>query len=266
MGIFKKTYFILLLLALSACSGYERVKRSADVNYKLEMADKYYEKKSYQYARELYESLMPIVKGTKNFEAMYYKYAMSCFLLKDYNSASYHFNNFTNSFPNAANIDEAEFMKCYSIYKMSPKLSVNQSTTEKGVEVLQTYISQHPESNHLDEAKTLMQELKSKLENKAVAAAKLYYDIGQYKAATIVYKNLQTEFPFSTRMDQYQFMIVKAHYKFAKASIKSKQEERFVEVISAYQELVDTYPKSSLLPEAEKYYTLATNHIKNLKK
>ena len=67
-------------------------------------------------------------------------------------------------------------------------------------------------------------------------------------------------------MDEYQYMIVKANFKFAQASIKEKQEERYVNVLSAYQELVDNYPKSPFIKDAEKYFTLASTNIKKLKK
>lgn len=268
MRIRTNIVFVLLLSfsLLMSCSGFEKVKRSNDVNYKLAMANKYFDKKDYHQAREIYESLMPVMKGTKNFEPMYYKYAMACFQMKDYNSSSYHFKNYTNSFPNSANADEANFLHAYSIYKMSPKITVMQSNTEKALEVLQTFVNNNPDSKHIEEANKYIAEAQGKLEEKAAIAAKLYYDINQYRSATVVYKNLQTDYPTSTKMDQYQYMIVKANYKFAKASVKDKQEERYVNVLSAYQELVDNYPKSPFIKEAEKYFTLASTNIKKLKK
>lgn len=230
------------------------------------MANKYFDKKDYLHARELYESLLPVMKGTKNFEAMYYKYAMACFQMKDYNSASYHFRTYSKSYPNSPNADEAEFLHAYAIYKMSPKITVMQTNTEKALEVLQSFVNNHPDSKHVTEANTYIAIANEKLEEKAALAAKLYFDINQYKAATVVYKNLQTDFPMSTKMDEYQFMIVKANYKFAKASIKEKQEERYVTVLSAYQELVDSYPQSKYIKDAEKYFSLASTNIKKLKK
>jgi outer membrane protein assembly factor BamD len=251
---------------LVSCSGYEKVKRSNDVNYKYAMANKYFDKKDYLHAREMFESLMPVMKGTKNFEPMYYKYAMACFRLKDYNSASYHFKNYTSSFPNSANSDEAEFLHAYAIYKMSPKITVMQTNTEKALEVLQSFVNNNFDSKHADEAKKYIAEAQLKLEQKAAIAAKLYFDISQYRAATVVYRNLQTDFPFSVKMDEYQYMIVKANYKYAKASVKGKQEERYVNVLSAYQELVDTYPQSKYIKDAEKCFSLATTNIQKLKK
>jgi outer membrane protein assembly factor BamD len=253
------------LILLASCSRYDKVKRSNDVNYKLVMANKYFDKKDFLHANELYKDLMPVMKGTKNFEPMLYKFAMSFYQLKDYNNASYYFKFYTDLYPQSANADEAAFMHAYAIYKMSPKITVMQSNTEKALEVLRQYVSQHPDSKHVEEANSYINITQAKLEDKAALAAKLYYDISQYKAATVMYRNIQTDYPMSVRMDEYQYMIVKANYKYAKASLKEKQEERFVSVLSAYQELVDSYPQSKYIKDAEKYFSLATTNIKKLK-
>lgn len=261
------TFFIACgFTMLVSCGGYEKVKRNNDVNYKLSMANKYFDKKDFLHARELYESLLPVMKGTKNFEPMYYKYAMACFQLKDYNSASYHFKAYSSSYPNSPNADEAQFLHAYAIYKMSPKITVMQTNTEKALEVLQTFVNNNPDSKHAAEANGFIAITQQKLEDKAALAARLYYNISQYKAATIVYKNIQTDFPMSAKMDEYQYMIVKANYKYARASIKEKQEERYVAVLSAYQELVDSYPQSHYIKDAEKYFSLASTNIKKIKK
>lgn len=257
---------IILAILFTSCSNYEKVKKSSDVNMKLSMADKYYEKKDYVHARDLYENLMPMIKGTKNFEPLYFKYAMTLFNLRDYNGASYHFKNFTSSFPNSKNTEEAAYMNAYSIYKMSPKITVNQSTTEKGLEVLQNFNNTYTKNTRNTEVNTYIKSLQDKLEKKSFIAAQLYYDIGQYKAAVVMFKNTQADYPLSANMDLYQYMIVKSYYKYAKSSTREKQEERFVNTIAAYQDLVDNYPKSKYLKDAETYFTLSTNNLKNLKK
>lgn len=253
------------IVLLASCGGFEKVKRSNDVNYKLTMANTYFDKKDYLKARELYEGLMPVMKGTRNFEPMFYKYAMSLFQLKDYLSASYYFKNYTASFPNSANADEAAYLHAYSLYKMSPKGTVEQTNTIKAMEALQSYVNAHPDSKHLDEANKFIAQTHQKLESKAVAAAKLYYDISQYRAAAISYQSVITDYPDSGNMDEYQYMIVKAYYHFAKGSEISKQKERYVSVLNAYQELVDNFPKSKYLQDAEKYFTLAATNIKKIK-
>ena len=63
-------------------------------------------------------------------------------------------------------------------------------------------------------------------------------------------------FPESKNSDLYQYMIVKSWFKFAGQSVKEKQEERYANAINAYRELVDGYPNSKYLRDAEDYYCL----------
>jgi outer membrane protein assembly factor BamD len=262
---FNSWIIAVCLLLLSACNGFEKVKKSDDVNYKLTKANEYFDKHQYTRASDLYESLLPVMKGTKNFEPLYFKYAYSSYYLKDYLSASYHFKNYVDYFPASADADEAEYMHAVSLYKLSPKASLEQTNTIKAMEALQSYINTHTTSKRLAEANTLMDEMRKKLEQKEAGAAKLYYNISQYKAAGIAYKSVIQKFPESPNGDYYQYQIVRAFYNYAKASIAEKQEERFANSANAYTELKESYPKSKYVEEGEKYYLQATNNIKKIR-
>jgi outer membrane protein assembly factor BamD len=127
---------------------------------------------------------------------------------------------------------------------------------------MQSYINTHPNSKRLDEANKYIDNGRAKLENKESDAAHLYYNINQFKAASIAYKNVMRNYPESAKSDFYQYMIVKSQYLYARASIEEKQEERYNNVLSSYQELKDSFPKSKYLEDAEKYKTLADNNLK----
>ena len=259
-------WFIGCCLALlSACSGYEKVLKSDDVSYKLTKANDYYDKRQYQKASAVYESLLPVMMGTKNFEALYFKYAYSSYYLKDYLSASYHFKNFVDYFPSSKDAEEAEYMHSVRLYKLSPKPTLEQTNTLKAMEAMQSYINTHPSSKRLPEANKLMEEMRLKLETKDAGAARLYYNISQYKAASIAYKSVLQQYPESPNSDLYQYMIVRALYHYAEASYPEKQPERFANAVSAYNELKETYPKSKYISEAEKYYSQANNNINKLR-
>ncbi|RYE26456.1 MAG: outer membrane protein assembly factor BamD [Sphingobacteriales bacterium] len=250
---------------LSACGGVEQVRKSNDINYKLTKANEYYDKKKYQQANQLYFDLLPVMKNTKNYEPLYYRYAYSFWYMKDYTSASYHFKNFTDFFPASKEADEVEYMTALALYKLSPKPSLDPTNTMKAMEAMQSYINTHPNAKQLDEANRIVDECRKKLEEKDADAAKLYYNISQYKAACIAYKSVLRNYPESPKSDYYQFMIVRAWYLYAQQSLESKQEERYAASLNAYQELVDGFPKSQYLREAEKYYTLADSKIKKIR-
>lgn len=258
-------YLFVLCVSLFSCRGFEKIRKSSDVNYKLTKANEYYEKKDYSHAHMLYKELMPIMKSTRNYEALYYKYAYTLYYLKDYVEASYHFKNFSEYFPLSKDAEECEYMSAFCLYKYAPKQELDQTNTVKSLEALKTFVVKYPSSTRLADANKLIDESKDKLETKQADAAKLYYNINQFKAATVTYKSVMRNYPDSKKADHYLYMIMKANYKYAKASVPAKQEERYATALSAYRELKDTYPQSPYLADAEKLYTETDNNVKKIR-
>src|SRR5690606_31549710 len=148
----QKYFIVLICMLLTACSGYEKARKSNDVNYKLSKANEYYDKKKYQQANTLYYDLIPVMKNTKNYEPLYYRYAYSFWYMKDYISSSYHFKNFVDFFPNSKDAEEMEYMSAVSLFKMSPAPPLAPTNTVKALEAMQSFINTHPESKRLAEA------------------------------------------------------------------------------------------------------------------
>jgi outer membrane protein assembly factor BamD len=258
-------HLILILSLFASCSGYEKVMKSDDIKYKLTKANEYYDKRQYQKASSVYQSLLPVMKGTKDFEALYYRYAYSSFYLKDYLAASYHFKNFTDYFPSSKDADEAEYMHAYSLYMQSPKSSLEQTNTIKAMEAMQSYINTHPKSKRVAEANTMILTMRRKLETKDASAAKLYYNLGHYKAASVTYQLMLQNYPESPDADMYQYMTVRSYYNYAKASVKEKQEERYGNANSAFAELKSSYPTSKYIGDAEKINIQVQNNLNKLR-
>lgn len=263
---FRNLLYLFIGIALfCSCGGFEKIRKSSDVNFKLTKANEYYEKKDYLHANSLYKELMPIMKSTRNYEVLFYRYAYTFYYLKDYVEASYYFKNFTEYFPASKQAEECEYMSAVCLFKYAPKYTLDQTNTVKSLEALQSYVSKYPNSPRTADANKYIDQSKLKLEHKQADAAKLYYSIYQYKAATVAYRSVMRNYPESPNTDQYLYMIMKAMYKYAKASIPDKQEERYAAAISTYHELKDTYPKSAYIADADKLYTEANNNIKKLR-
>lgn len=250
---------------MTGCGDFQKIQKSSDVNLKLTKANEYYDHQEYQRANELYGGLLGVMKNTRNYEQLYYRYAYSYFYMKDYLEASYHFKNFVDYFPNSKDAEECEYMHGVSLYKYSPKYPLDQTNTIKAEDALQSFVNTHPKSKYVAEANGYIGDCDKKLETKASDAAKLYYNINQFKAASIAYRSVMHNFPDSKNNDFYLYMTVKSLYKYADASIESKQEERFANAISAYQEMKDAFPSSKYLADAENYYKLADNNVKKIR-
>ncbi len=256
--------FVVVTL-LSSCGGFEKIRKSSDVNYKLTKANEYFEKKDYTHANELYKELMPIMKSTRNYEAIFFKYAYTFYNLKDYLDGSYYFKSFTETFPASKDAEECEYMSAVCLFKYAPKASLDQTNSVKALEAMQSYVNKYPTSKRINDANGYINLSRKKLETKQATSALLYYNIAQYRAAATAYKSVMHNYPESPESDLYQFMIMKSMYKFATQSIPEKQEERFSNAISAYRELKDTYAQSKYIPEADKLFTLADENIKKIR-
>lgn len=257
--------FIIAGFLLLSCSNYGKILESKDSEYKLAKADEFYAKKKYRIASELYEQLFSTYKGSQKFEELYYKYAYCFYYMEDYESAENLFKGFLEVFPTSSRAEEVDYMRAYSYYKQSPRLELDQSSTQRAMNMMQTFINMHPGSPRNKEASEIIDISRKKLEEKEKRGAKLYYDMKQYQSAAIAYKNLMNNFPETTEGDAYHLMVIKSYYKYATLSIETKKQERFEKVIEEYEDFTDRFPESKLLKDADNYKNLSLNQIKALK-
>ena len=256
----------LALTAVSCNHGLNKVLKSTDYEYKYKKAIEYYTNKQYRQSQMIFEELFPIYKGTPQFEDLYYMYATGAYYQKMYPEAENLFKGFLDMFPNSAKAEQMEFLEAYTYYLQSPKPQLDQTNTVKAIGMMQTFISTHPGSPRNVEAENIIVKCVNKLETKEMEAARLYYNMGRYKAAGIAYTTLGNNYPYSDKADSYKLSVIKSYYKYATLSIQEKREERYIKVIAEVNDFQDRYPESKLLKEAERYLTLSTNNIKQIPK
>lgn len=238
--------------------------KSTDSEYKLKMADEYFEKKKYSLAQQLYEELYPVYKGTDKFEELYYKDAYCFYYMENYRDAENFFKGFLEVFPNSPKAEEVDFMHAMCFYKQSPKLELEQTNTAKAMGVMQTFINTHPGSARVAEATAIIDKCRLKLEQKELRSADLYYKVGQYRAAAIAYDNLLNNYPESVEAERYKLQAIRSYYRFAQLSILDKQIERYEKVVSEFDDFSDRFPESKLAKEAEEFKNLSLNNIKEI--
>ena len=256
---------LILLVSITSCNKFSKIQKSKDYEYKLSMAEEYFNNKKYRFAQQLYEELFPVFKGTQKFEDLYYKYAYCFYYDGMYSDAVNLFKGYLEVFPNSVKAEEVDYMKAYCYYKQSPKLELEQVNTVKAMGMMQTFISTHPGSSRNKDATEIIDKSRAKLEMKEFRGAQLYYNLSEFRAAAIAFSNLLNNYPESTLGESYKLMVVKSYYKFAKMSIAEKQEERFEKVTTEYQDFLDRFPESKLLKEAEDFSLQSQNQLKAIK-
>jgi outer membrane protein assembly factor BamD len=257
--------FLILIVFLSSCSrSINKILKNPDPEYKLRMAEKYYVQKKYSRAQVLYEDVMPFYKTRPEFQDIYYKYAYCAYNQADYMNAENLFKSFLEIFPNSPKAEEIDYMRAYSFYKQSPKPELDQTNTLKTIGMMQVFINTHPGSEKNKEAYAIIDLCRAKLETKDYKSAKLYYDMGQFRAAGVSFASLLSNYPESLKGDEYKLMIIKSYFHYAELSVEEKKVERFEQVIEEYSDFVDRFPDSKLRKEAEDFKNLSQNNIKNL--
>ena len=242
---------VLILIAGSCKSKFEKLKASNDNAKKYQAAIAYYNKKDYTRALELFETLVQRYRGQAQAEDLYYYYAYTNYRLKDYTSASYHFKQFSDTYPASQRAEECNFMSAYCYYLDSPIYSLDQENTTKAIDKLQLFINLYPKSERVAEASKLIQNLRDKLERKAYENAKLYLTIGDYQAAVIDFGNVLRDYPDTKYAEEMDFLTIKAQYMYAQHSSVYKQEERFTTAINNELQFAEKYPSSTYLSDAK---------------
>ncbi len=246
----------LVILGSAGCkSRFEKLRLSNDVAKKYQEGIRLYNKKDYSRALILFEGLAQKYRGTAEAEDLNYYYAFTLYRLKDYTTARFKFKEFADTYPGSKNAEECRYMGAYCFYLDCPKYSLDQENTYKAIDALQLFINLYPKSDRAIQAAQYISSLRDKLELKAFENAKLYYVLGgysidNYKAAVVALKNAQTEFPDIRYAEEMSLLIVKSQFMYAKNSYPNRQEERFKEAITYYDEFAEAYPSSKFIKEA----------------
>jgi len=254
--------FVVLFLLFGCGKSINKVMKNPDPEYKLRMAEKYFVEKKYNKSQVLYEDIMPFYKTRPEFQDIFYKYAYCAYNQADYLSAENLFKQFLEIFPNSANAEEMDYMRAYSYYKQSPKPELDQTNTIKAMGMMQVFINTHPGSERNKQAAEIIDICRAKLEVKDYKSAKLYYDMGQYRAAGVAFATLLNEYPESLKADEYKLMVIKSYYKYAELSIEEKKYERYEKVIDECEDFADRFPESKFRKEADQYLNLSKTIIK----
>src|ERR1700759_437431 len=142
---------LFIIVAVSCKSKFEKLKASNDNAKKYQAALAFYNKKQYNKALELFETLVQRYRGQAQAEDLYYYYAYTNYRLKDYTSASYHFKQFGDTYPSSQRAEECNFMSAYCYYLDSPVYSLDQDNTTKAIEKLQLFLNLYPKSERVAE-------------------------------------------------------------------------------------------------------------------
>ena len=246
-------YLVVGLLILTlGCSDYQKALKSEDPGVKNKLAQSLYEEGKYRKAAQLYEQLKVPYRGKPQAERIIFFYANALLQTKNYILAAYEFETFVKAYPKSQKADEAYFLMAHAYYMVSPNYSLDQTDTYEALDKLQDFINRYPESERMDRANVMVQELRIKTEKKGFESAKQYNTIRDYKAAMKALDNFIADNPGTSYREGALFVQLSAAVTLAINSVAYKKKDRLEDAKSKFENFKRLHPKSTHMEDAQK--------------
>jgi outer membrane protein assembly factor BamD len=251
----KGILLILISFTISGCSGYNKLLKNPNPEKRYSAGLEYYNKQKYSRSTPLFESLNAIYNGQSRDDTVNFYIAKGYYIMSDYYSAESSLERFTRVFGRSNFAEEAYYMRAANLYRLSSRASLDQRNTIDAITAFNVFNTKFPNSEFGKEKdEDYLTELKGRLEEKAYMAAKLYFQIEDYKSAIVALRNSIRDFPHSKYNEEQSFLMLKASYIYAKKSVRRMQPERYIAAIDEYYNFVSEYPDSKYKTEAETMY------------
>lgn len=257
---------IIGLFLMNSCGKFNRIQKSDDWKEIYAGAIKYYEEEEYYKSSVLLDLILPIIKGTAEAEKANFMYAYTYYYQQQYILSANYFKSFAVLYSRSEDAMEANYMHAYSLYLQAPDYNLDQTSTYEAIAAFEAFINRYPTDEYSQKGTVVLDEMQRKLEKKAYENAKQYYKLRRYKSAIISFGNFEKDFPDSKMNEEILYLSVEAEFDYAKASILSKQKERFGKTIEFYEKFIDKYPTSEFLKDAEVYYGNSIEELEKLGK
>jgi outer membrane protein assembly factor BamD len=253
---------ILLALIATSCGEYEKLLKSSDYELKKQKVFDYYDDGKYNKSIELLGQILPRYRATEEAEQLNWINAQANFKIHDYMMAGTYYQSFADTYPGSNNAEEASYMAAVCDYYLSPNPELDQSYTRKAIESFTIFMQKYPNSTRIDDCKAKIRVLQEKLVEKSYLSGRLYYDMGQYRAATVSLANSLKEFPDTKYREELMFLRLDALYLYALNSIPARQVERYQVTLDEYYSFIEEFPESSYLKDVTRIFQNTAKFLK----
>lgn len=261
---------LLLAMISFSCTGYNRIVKTQDYEYKYEAAKQFYAEGMYNRAALLLQDVLSVLKGTEQGEESLYLTGLCNMKAHSYDAAATVFKKYYQTYPKGKYAEMARYNCAKSLYQLVSEPRLDQTATYEAVTEFQNFIENFPYSRHRQEAQDYIFKLQDILVEKEYLSAKLYYDLGtyigngvngNYGACIVTAENAIKDYPYTSRREDFAILVLKAKFALAALSIESKKEERYHSAIDEYYGFVTEYPESKYMKEAKSLFDKAKAYL-----
>lgn len=216
---------------------------------------------NYQKCSSLLERATPYFGGSAREDSVAYYLSTSYYKQGDFQTSAYMFDTFRRRFPKSVFAEDVEYMYALSYYYASPTPEYDQTTTMQAMIAIREYLERYPDSKERESLNVKYDELQQKLYDKAYLNAKVYYKIGEYKAAVTALGNAIDKYPKSNHREELMYLVTKSQYSLARNSVESRQTDRYLDVMDRCYNFLSMYPESGYVRETQRMLNEAKAYI-----
>ncbi len=255
------------ILFMTGCSGYDKILKSSDYDYRYELAKTLFIQGKYSNASSIIEDCVVMFKGRAVAEEAIFMLAECYYRMEDYMSASQYYKTYYRTFPNGSLNESARFMSGKCLYYDTPDTRLDATSTFEAIDELQIFIENFPLSQYRREASDMVYNMYDRLVDKEFKSAMLYYNLGNYLgnnylSAIITAQNVLLDYPYTNYREELSILVLRSKFKMAEESIKEKREERYRDTIDEYYAFKNEFPESKFLKEADKIFQNSSKKIR----
>lgn len=247
----------------AACGGSRRAASdNPELAYQKGLA--YFEKGAYDRAIEQLQRVFEFGRVNEWADDAQYTLARAYYEDHQFLLAANEFDRFVGLYPRDERVEDAAYYRAMSYYKLSPPFNLDQTDSERAVEYLRLFLGTYPGSERAKEIGLKIDELQRKLARKLFSKAMLYERAEYYEAAAITFERVLDKYPSTGIVDESILGAMRCWVAYADQSIPSKKRERLQNAVEAYNRLVQLFPDSALLKDAEVIYEGIQDRLETL--
>jgi len=254
--IFTKTYvpFLLILaVVLAGCAGSGRARYESPQEA-FEKGKILFEEGDFQKAIELFQGTFDFGR-THQWAADAQLYLAKAYRSnKEYLLAANEYTRFTQIYRSDPRVPDAEYELAMTYYDRSPSFRLDQTDTERAISQFQLFMTRYQDHALIDDAASRIIELRSKLAKKQFNTAELYQRREYYGAAAVSFEAVFDRYYDTDYADDALLGALATYLEYAKLSIPTKKQERLRLAEANYDRLLQIFPDSPLIKQAEALY------------
>ncbi len=232
---------VTVVLAVS-CAG-NKVSTPMPVMEKFRNALELYEERKFETARMMFESVIFDNPGSVVADSAQYLVGACYFEQHEYELAAGEFQRFYVQYPTSPLVDDAELMRARCYLDGAPgNTGLDQDYTKTCINILQTFKDDHPTSELLPAADSLLSLCWERLSKKDFDAGRLYQRLKVYRAAGVYYQLVLDQYPASPLIPETIYRMGETY----------RGMGIYDTAVVWYEKLIYLYPEDPVTPRARK--------------